>query len=94
VDHAGQSVPGIAVGGLVSFALASAFVIFLLSAVSVVTNVVRAKFDAVSCWRTVVLLATARARLLRAVPRRLMVLAREHYQTDHPPQMLEVGTGI
>jgi hypothetical protein len=65
----------VAAGGLVSFALASASTSFLLAAVSVVTNMERDKFDAVSCWRTVVSLAAARARLLRAVPSRAMVVA-------------------
>ncbi len=77
MDRAGQGVPGVTTGGLVSFAMASASARFLLATASVVTNVVRAKFDAISCWRTVVLLAAARARLLRAVPsRRSKVVAR------------------
>jgi hypothetical protein len=77
VDRTGLGVPGIAAGGLVSFALASASAIFLLAAVSMVTNKERAKFDTVSCWRTVVLLAAARAtRLSRAVLSRSMVMAR------------------
>ncbi len=75
MDCAGLGIPGIAAGGLTRFALANASARFLLAAVSVVTNVVRAKIDVVSCWRTVVLFAAARARLLRAVPRRLLVAA-------------------
>jgi hypothetical protein len=73
VDRTGLGVPGLAAGGLVSFALASASASFLLATVSMVTNKERAKFDAVSCWRAVVLLAAMRARLLRAVPSRSMV---------------------
>ncbi len=65
VDRAGLGIPGVPAGGLVSFALASISVSFLLAAVSMVTNLVRAKFDAGSCWRIVVSLAAARARLLR-----------------------------
>jgi hypothetical protein len=75
VDRTGLGVPGVAVGGLVSFALASVSASFLLAVVSMVTNVERAKFDAISCWRTVVLLASARARLSRAVPSQSMVAA-------------------
>ncbi len=52
MDRSGPGVPGIAAKGLISFALASAFASFLLVGVSMVTNVERAKFDAVSCWRT------------------------------------------
>jgi hypothetical protein len=52
-DHASLGIPGIAAGGLISFALARASASFLLAAVSVVTNVGRAKFDNISCWRTV-----------------------------------------
>jgi hypothetical protein len=75
VDRTGLGVPGVAAGGLVGFALASASASFLLAVVSVVTKEERAKFDAVSCWRTVVLLAAARAMLSRAVPSRSMVAA-------------------
>jgi hypothetical protein len=75
VDRTGLGVPSIVTGRLVSFALASASVSFLFAAMSMVTDVVRAKFDAVNCWRTVVSLAAARAKLSRAVPRRLMVAA-------------------
>ncbi len=75
VGRTALGVPGTAVGGLVCFVLASALASFLLVAVSVVTSVERAKFDAVSCWRTVVSLAAARARLLRAVPSCSMVAA-------------------
>jgi hypothetical protein len=64
----------IAAGGLVGFALARASA-SLLAVVSVVTKEERAKFDAVNCWRTVVLLAAARAKLSRAVPSRSMVAA-------------------
>jgi hypothetical protein len=49
VEHAGLGVPGIATGGLVSFALASASASFLLAAVSMLINVERAKFDTVIC---------------------------------------------
>ncbi len=66
VDRAGLGVPSVAARGLVSFALASTSKSFLLAAVSMVTGVERAKFDAISCWRTVMSLAAARARLLRA----------------------------
>ncbi len=75
VDRAGLDISGVAAGGLVSFALASDSASFLLAAVSVVTNMERAKFDAISCWRTVMSLAAARARLSRAVPRQSMVTA-------------------
>ncbi len=64
VDCVRLGVPGVATRGLISFALASAAASFLLAMVSMVTNVVRAKFNNISCWRTVVLLAAARARLL------------------------------
>ncbi len=75
MDRAGLGVPGVAADRLVSIALASASTIFLLAMVSMVTNLMRAKFDAVSSWRTVVSLAAARARLLRAVPRQSMMVA-------------------
>jgi hypothetical protein len=75
VDRTGLGVPSIAAGGLVGFALASASASFLLAAVSKVTKEERAKFDAVSCWRTVVSLAAARAKLSRAVPSWSMVAA-------------------
>ncbi len=76
VDRTGLRVPGIAAGGLVSFALASASASFLLAVVvSMVTDEEGAKFDAVNCWRTAVSLASARARLLRAVPSWSMVAA-------------------
>jgi hypothetical protein len=52
--------------------LANASESFLLAAVSVVLEVVSAKLAAVSCCRTVVSLAAARARLSRAVPKRSM----------------------
>ena len=52
--------------------LANACESFLLAAVSVALEVVSAKLAAVSCCRTVVLLAAARARLSRAVPKRLI----------------------
>ncbi len=99
VDHTGLRVPGIAAGGLVSFALASVSASFLLAAVSVVTNKERAKFDAVSCWRTGVSLAAARARLSRAVPSRSMVAAGVGITAwalpnGPPPQTLEVGPGV
>jgi hypothetical protein len=68
VDRTGVGIHGIApLGGLVGFALASASSSFLLAVVRVVTNLERAKFDIVSCWRTVVSLAAARAKLSRAV---------------------------
>ncbi len=67
--------PGVAAGGLVGFALVRASTSFLLATVSMVTKKVRAKFDAINRWRTVVLLAAARARLVRAVPSQSMVAA-------------------
>jgi hypothetical protein len=73
VEHASPGIPGVTAGGLISFALANASAKFLLAVVSLVTNMARAKFDVVSCWRTMVLVAATRARLLRAAPRRLMV---------------------
>ncbi len=99
MDSAGLGVPGIAAKGLGSFALASASASFLLAAVSVVTTVERAKFNAISCWRTVVLLADARARLWRAVLMWLMVAAGAGITmwalpNGPPPLMLEVGAGI
>ncbi len=75
MDRTGLRVPGVAAGGLVGFALASASASFLLATVSVVTKEERAKFDVISCWRIVVLLAAAKARLPRAVPIRSMVVA-------------------
>jgi hypothetical protein len=49
---------------------------FLLAAVSVALEVVSAKFAGdVSCCRNVVSLATARARLSRAVPKQSMEAA-------------------
>ena len=55
--------------------LAKASESFLLAAVSMALEVVSAKFADVSCCRTVVLLAAARARLSRAVPKRSMEAA-------------------
>jgi hypothetical protein len=55
--------------------LAKAYKSFLLAAVSVALEVVSTKFAAVSCCRTVVSLAAARARLSRAVPKRSMETA-------------------
>ncbi len=52
--------------------LAKASESFLLAAGSVALEVVSAKFAAVSCCRTVVLLAAASAWLLRAVSKRSM----------------------
>ncbi len=75
MDRTGQGAPGIAAGGLVDFALARASAHFLLAAVSVVTKEERFKFDAINCWRTVVLLAAARAKLSRTVPSQSMVAA-------------------
>ncbi len=91
VDRAGA-------GELVSIVLASASASFLLPVMRVVTNVERAKFDAVNCWRTVVSLAAARARMLRAVPSRSMMAAGVEITVwalpnGPPSQMLEVGTG-
>jgi hypothetical protein len=63
-------VPGVGVG---TFGKASES--FLLDAVSVAFEVVSAKLAVVSCWRTVVSLAAASARLSRAVPKRSMVPA-------------------
>jgi hypothetical protein len=50
--------------------LAKASESFVLAAVSMALEVVSAKFADVSCCRTVVLLAAARARLSRFVPKR------------------------
>ncbi len=56
VDRTGLGVPGIATGGLVSFALASTSTSFLLATVSMVTNVERAKLtpsvagELLYCW--------------------------------------------
>ena len=63
--------PGVVAGTF----LAKASESFLLAAVSKASEVVSAKLAAVSCWRTVVLLAAASARLSRAVPKQLMVTA-------------------
>ena len=52
--------------------LANASESFLLAAVSVVLELVSAKLAAVSCCRTVVLLAAVSASLSRAVPKRSM----------------------
>ncbi len=71
-----QGVPGVpGVRGVVVGTLAKASESFLLAAVSVALEVVSAKFAAVSCCRTVVSLAAARARLSRAVPKRFMETA-------------------
>ncbi len=75
VERTGLGAPGVAAGGLVGFPLARASASFLLAAVSMVTKEKRAKFDAVNCWRTVVLLAAVRAKLSRAVPSRSMIAA-------------------
>ncbi len=64
----------------VDFSLTRASASFLLAAVSMVTKEERAKFDAVNCWRTVVLLAGVRAKLSRAVPSRSMVAAGAAFQ--------------
>ena len=61
--------------GVVAGTLANASKSFVLAAVSVALDVVSAKFAAVCCWRTVVSLAAARARLSRAVPKRSMEAA-------------------
>ncbi len=74
VDRTGLGAPCVAAGGLVDFALARALASFLLAAVSKVTKEERAKFDTVNYWRTVVLLAAARANLLTAVPSWSMVV--------------------
>ncbi len=99
VDRTGLGAPGIAATGVVGFALTSASASFLLAAVSMVTKEESAKFDAVSCWRTVVSLAAARAKLLRAVPSWSMVAAGAGVTAwvlpnGPPPQMLEVGASI
>jgi hypothetical protein len=75
VDRTGLRVPSVTTRGLVGFALASVSTSFLLAAVSMVTKKERAKFDAVSCRRTVVSLAAAKAKLSKAVPSRSMVAA-------------------
>jgi hypothetical protein len=59
--------------GLVAWSCAKASESFLLAAVSAAFVAVRARFAAVSCWRTVVSLAAARAMLSSAVPKRSMV---------------------
>jgi hypothetical protein len=59
--------------GLVAWSFAKASESFLLAAVSVAFVAMSARFAEVSCWRTVVSLANARARLSSAVPKRLMV---------------------
>ena len=61
--------------GLVAWSFAKASESRLLAAVSKEFIALRARFAAVSCWRTVVLLAAARARLSSAVLKRLMELA-------------------
>ncbi len=48
VDRTGLGVPGVAAGGLVNFALVSTSASSLLAAVSMVTNVGKAKFEAIS----------------------------------------------
>jgi hypothetical protein len=55
--------------------LAKASESFLLAAVSVALDVVSTRLAPVSCWRTVVSLAAASARLSSAVPKRSMVPA-------------------
>jgi hypothetical protein len=70
VERAAPGVLGVATGAEPPFALANASASFLFDAVRVVTEAVRARLADVSCWRTVVLLAAARARLSSAVPRR------------------------
>ena len=66
-------VPGVTAGD--GRLAANASESFLLAAVSMALDVVSTKLDAVSCWRTVVSLAAAKARLLRAVPKRSIVAA-------------------
>jgi hypothetical protein len=61
--------------GVVVGTLTKASESFLLAAVSMALEVVSAKFADVSCCRTVVSLAAARARLSRAVPKRSMEAA-------------------
>ena len=61
--------------GVVTGTLAKASESFLLAAVSVSFDMVSAKFADVSCWRMVVSLAAASARLSRAVPKRSIVAA-------------------
>ncbi len=68
MDRTGLGALGVAARGLVGFALASASASFLLAAVSVVTKEERAKFDAVNCWKTVVLLAAVRPSCLGLSP--------------------------
>ncbi len=75
VDRTGLGAPGVAARGLVDFTLAIASARFLLAAVSVMTKEESNKFDTINCWRTMVLLTAARAKLLRAVPSRSMVAA-------------------
>ena len=61
--------------GVVAGTFAKASESFLLAAVSVAFDVVSAKFADVSYCRMVVSLAAASARLSRAVPKWLMVVA-------------------
>ena len=60
---------------MVAWSFAKASESRLLAAVSKEFIALRARFAAVSCWRTVVLLAATRARLSSAVPKWSMVLA-------------------
>jgi hypothetical protein len=83
---------------VVAGTLANASESFLLAAVSVALEVVSAKLAAVSCWRTVVSLAAASARLSRAVPKRSMETGQvvqvgqsEPHPAVRPPQMPAVG---
>ena len=71
--------------------LAKAFESFLLAAVSEAFEVVSAKLASVSCWRTVVSLAAARARMSRAAPKRSMVTAGAGV---HLPQRPGFGAGV
>ncbi len=74
---AGRWIPGVVPGDTTGTGplAATASDSFLLVVVSLALDVVSAKLAAVSCWRTVVSLAAARARLSRAVPKRSIVAA-------------------
>ena len=61
--------------GLVAWSFAKESESRLLAVGSGAFVAVSARFAAVSCWRPVVLLAAARARLLSAVPKQSMVPA-------------------
>ena len=77
---------GPGVGGLVAWSFAKASESFLLAVESAVFVAVSARFAEVSCWRTVVSLAAARARLSSAVPKRSMVAGGAGRTAFAPPR--------